>query len=95
MILYYVILFGCSTFNHIIGIKTKALFDVNDHIDIAFESSSDIIYIGRLSSNQNAAIFLLVQLRRNNFSHIMIEHVAYKRQLCEKPRATEGIKLRK
>ena len=52
---------GCSILYHIIDVSTKTLFDVNDWIDIAFESSSDITYIGRFSSNHNAGKWLRVQ----------------------------------
>ena len=50
----YPILLKCSILSQITEVRTKTLFDVNDYIDIAFESSSNITYIGRLSSNKNA-----------------------------------------
>ena len=54
MAISYLILLECSILYHITDVSTKTLFDVNDYIDIAFESSSNITYIGRLSSNKNA-----------------------------------------
>ena len=57
------ILLECSILYDITNVRTKTLFDVNDYIDIAFESLSKITFIGRLASNQNAVSIIVGEIK--------------------------------